>query len=83
MKIGISFGIYILFLIANIEGRFLLVNVGDPGVVDDNDGPLNGKPASFGDPNVDDDDKPRENNPEISKNDCRIEISVFRHYMKF
>jgi len=66
MKIGITFSIYILFLIANIEGRFLLVNVGDPDVVDDNDGPLNGKPASFGDPNVDDDDKPRENNPEIT-----------------
>ena len=35
MKIAISLGFYILFLIANIEGRFLLVNVGNTDVDDD------------------------------------------------
>ena len=45
MKIAISMGFYILFLIANIEGRFLLVNVGKPDV-DDNDGARKEKPKT-------------------------------------
>lgn len=60
MKIGISFGFYILFLIANIEGRFLLVNIGDPDVDDDYDDPRKEQSVNFGDPDVDDDyDDPR------------------------
>ena len=82
MKLAISFGFYILFLIANIEGRFLLVNVGNPDVDDDYDGPRKPKPVNLGDPIVDDDDGPRKNNPEIGKNDCRIEFTVFRHMLQ-
>jgi len=65
MKIGISFGFYILFLIANIEGRFLLVNVGNPDVDDDNDSPQKQKPINSGDPDV---DEPRKEKPKIERN---------------
>ena len=79
MKIAISLGFYILFLIANIEGRFLLVNVGNPDVDDDYDDPRKQTPVNFGDPDVDD---PRKEKPEIGNNDCRIEATVFRHATK-
>ena len=79
MKIGISFGFYILFLIANIEGRFLLLNVGNPDVDDDYEDPWKQTPVNFGDPDVDD---PRKERPEIGNNDCRIEAIVFRHATK-
>jgi len=65
MKIAISLGFYILFLIANIEGRFLLVNVGNPDVDDDYDDPRKQTPVNFGDPDVDD---PRKEKPEIEPN---------------
>ena len=77
MKIGISFGFYILFLIANIEGRFLLVNVGNPDVDKVYDDPPKEKPVNLEDLDVDDDDGPRKEKSEIGNNDCRIEATVF------
>ena len=82
MKIAISLGFYILFLIANIEGRFLLVNVGNPDVDEDHDDPPKENPVNFEDLDVNDNDGPRKEKPEIGNNDCRIEATVFRHATK-
>jgi len=62
MKIAISFGSYILFLIANIGGRVLLVNVGNTNVDDDYDGPRKQTPGNVGGADVDD---PRKKKPII------------------
>ena len=48
MNIRILLGTFIIVLINKLNGRFLLVNVGDPDVDDDNR-------QRIGDPDVDDD----------------------------
>ena len=77
MKIAISFGFYILFLIANIEVRFLLVNVGNPHVDEDYDDLPNEIPVNSEDLDVDDDDGTRKEKPKIGNNHCRFEATVF------
>ena len=72
MNIRILLGTFIIVLINKLNGRFLLVNVGDPDV-DDDDRHVIGDPDvddddrhRIGDPDVDDDyDRPRIGNPDV------------------
>ena len=76
MNIRILLGTFIIVLINKLNGRFLLVNIGDPDV-DDEDRHRMGDPdvdddydrPRIGDPDVDDDyDRPRMGKIEIGKN---------------
>ena len=70
MNIRILLGIFIIVLINKLNGRFLLVNVGDPDVDDDNR-------HRIGDPDVDDDnDRPEMGKIEIGKNLKRKQANI-------
>ena len=83
MNIRILLGTLIIVLINKLNGRFLLVNVGDPDV-DDDDRQRIGDPDvddddrhKIGDPAVDDDyDRPRMGKIEIGKNLKRKEAII-------
>ena len=67
MNIRILLGIFIIVLITKLNGRFLLVNVGDPAIDDDNR-------HRIGDPDVDDDDRRRIEDPDVDDDNNRPEM---------
>ena len=64
MNIRILLGTLIIVLINKLNGRFLLVNVGDPDVDDDDR-------QRIGDPDVDDDDRHRIGDPDVDDDNDR------------
>ena len=70
MNIRILLGTFIILLINKLNGRFLLVNVGDSGVDDDDRNRI-------GDPDVDDDkDGPRMGKIETGKKSKRKQAII-------
>jgi len=67
MNIRILLGTFIIVLINKLNGRFLLVNVGDPAIDDDNR-------HRIGDPDVDDDDRRRIEDPDVDDDNNRPEM---------
>ena len=70
MNIRILLGTFIIVLVNKLNGRFLLVNVGDPNVDDDDR-------HRIGEPHVDDDnDRPEMGKIEIGKNSKRKQAII-------